>query len=770
MRKSYFLTLVFCLFFVHLFSQNGVVEGVVRDAETKEPLFSVTVHSGAEGTVTDFDGRYSLSLPAGAHNLEFTYVGYALYAANVRVEAGKTIVIDVLLEEQATLLQTATVTSGKFEKPLSEVTVSLEVIKPQLIQNVNTQSVDQVLEKVPGVNIIDGQANIRGGAGFSYGAGSRVLLLVDDIPILQPDAGFPNWNDVPVENIEQIEVVKGAASALYGSSALNGIINIRTGFAKNEPEFKAAIFHTFVGAPRDPAKKWWTNTPETQGASLSYKRRIGRLDLVMSAFSLREESHLERNFIDYQRATLGLRYRITDNLTIGMNSNFNGGQSQSFFFWFNADEGGMMGTRTAYSANIRLRYNVDPYITYFDPLGNRHKFMGRYFSADNQSDNNQANASQLQYGEYQFQRQFTGVNLVATAGLVGIQSAMQAELYGDTTYRSTNLAGYLQLDQKLFNRLNLSGGFRYEANRIINPGFSFFNGLYDVVIAPSDEREAKPVYRVGANLELTKYTFLRSSWGQGYRYPTVAEKFITTNFGGVPISPNPDLQSETGWSTEIGLKQGFRFWGFEGFFDAAAFWSEYDNMMEFTFVDVFPNGFQSQNVGGTIIKGFEVTLAGRGKVFGLPTSVLTGLTWIEPKFAEFDTTVILPNVPPTEGQINALGSSVDYNVLKYRNRRSFKFDMESTYKKFTAGVAIFAASDMENIDRVFELLVVPGLRQYRTENNSRYVHAGVRASYMLAEKAKLSFLVNNIFNAEYTLRPGLIEPPRNFSVRLDYSL
>ncbi|MDV7393749.1 Plug domain-containing protein, partial [Arthrospira platensis SPKY1] len=128
------------------------------------------------------------------------------------------------MTEEATILQTATVTSGKFEKSLGEVTVSLEVIKPQLIESVNTVSLDQVLEKVPGVNIIDGQANIRGGSGFSYGAGSRVLLLVDDIPMLQADAGFPNWNDLPVENIEQIEVVKGAASALYGSSALNGII------------------------------------------------------------------------------------------------------------------------------------------------------------------------------------------------------------------------------------------------------------------------------------------------------------------------------------------------------------------------------------------------------------------------------------------------------------------------------------------------------------------------------------------------------------------
>ena len=61
------------------------------------------------------------------------------------------------------------------------------------------------MEQVPGVTIIDGQANIRGGSGFSYGAGSRVLLLVDDLPMLAADAGDIKWSFLPVENLEQVE-------------------------------------------------------------------------------------------------------------------------------------------------------------------------------------------------------------------------------------------------------------------------------------------------------------------------------------------------------------------------------------------------------------------------------------------------------------------------------------------------------------------------------------------------------------------------------------
>ena len=87
---------------------------------------------------------------------------------------------------------------------------------------------DRIIDQVPGVNVVDGQANIRGGSGFSVGAGSRVLVLVDDLPMLAADAGDAKWSFLPTENLAQIEIIKGASSVTYGSSALSGSINIRT--------------------------------------------------------------------------------------------------------------------------------------------------------------------------------------------------------------------------------------------------------------------------------------------------------------------------------------------------------------------------------------------------------------------------------------------------------------------------------------------------------------------------------------------------------------
>lgn len=769
MRLKLFYTLVLSFIFITLLSaQKATLQGQITDKSTGEPLVSVSVKVGTTGTVTDFDGRFSLSANPGPTLLEISYVGYSTQEFELDLSAGEVFDLEVLLEESPTLLETATVTSGKYEKSLGEVTVSLEVVRPEFIKSINTTSVDEVLDRIPGVTIIDGQANIRGGSGFSYGAGSRVLLLVDDVPFFQADAGLTNWNDVPVENISQIEVVKGAASALYGSSALNGIINIRTDYATSQPEFNAAIFHQVFMLPADRDKQWWDRTPYTTGASLAYKRRFGRLDVVMSAFVLDRESYNERTLEDYKRLSGGLRYRISEKVTLGLNWNVNAGENQDFFFWANGATGNYRGFRTSFNRSERLRYYLDPFLIIYDPLGNRHKFLGRYLSVDNVVTNDQSNSSQMYYGEYQFQRQFTGLELVTTAGIVYQATSVSAPLYGDTTYSSQNLAGYLQMDKKFFDRLNVSVGFRFEANQLNNPGYVYFNGLMNDTVPPSEDYESKPVFRVGANYQAGQATFFRASWGQGYRYPTIAEKYILTTFGGVPISPNPDLESETGWSTELAVKQGYRLGQFEGFLDLAAFWTEYQNMMEFNFINLFPTGFRSENVGNTVIKGMEFTVAGRGTILGLQTNLMGGYTYIDPKFEVFDTTAVAEGQQPTEGQKNAINSSVNYNVLKYRTRHSYKFDIESVYKKWSLGLTLLGASHMESVDKIFEVLIVPGLKDYRAENNRGYRAFNVRLAFEPKPKHRFSLLVNNLFNAEYAIRPGLLDAPRNVTLRLDY--
>ncbi|MFN7326970.1 MAG: TonB-dependent receptor [Chitinophagales bacterium] len=770
-------------FFVPLlsFSQAQSLRGIVRDGQSQEPLTGVTIQSGQLGTITNIDGAWSLSLPPGNHLLRFSYTGYETRTKTVTVSEKNLQSIDIELFFKDNLLQQTTVTAGKFEKPLGEVTVSLEVLKPRLIESVNTTSVDEVLTKVPGVNIIDGQASIRGGAGFSYGAGTRVLLLVDDIPALQADAGFPNWDDFPIENIAQVEVLKGAASSLYGSSAMNGIINFRTGFAKDQPETEFAVFGKTWGNPSDPSRKWWGTDsssilqPVETGVSMVHRRKKGKLDLVLGSYGLFRDSYNKDTYSRYARITPNLRYRVNDRLTIGLNTNFNLGRSGNFFIWANDSTGAYTPGLNSQSQSLgRLRFTIDPTVQYFDGFGNRHKILSRYYYVHNNNSGNQSNDSRMYYGEYQFQRAFGTSGLVLTAGLVGIKTTVDAQLYSLSTYTTQNYAAYTQLDYQPIERLNLSAGWRYEQNRLNSPELiPLGDGTFDT-IPGGYAQDAKPVFRLGANYRLGQATYLRSSWGQGYRYPTIAEKFINTNFSGTnSVGPNPQLVSETGWSAEIALKQGFKIGSWQGYLDLALFRQEYTDMMEFVFVKTrFVPGqgigaiFQSKNQGETRVNGWEASLVGQGKLGPGQLFLLTGYTYTNPQYKQFDRNA---GYDPKLGEVSRYWGTSDtsQNVLKYRFRHTFKLDAEYVLSKWSAGLSVQYNSYMSAVDRVFEIFL-PGVKQFREKYNKGFTVIDLRGSYRINNTLKMNVIAGNILNEVYSFRPALLEAPRNITVRLDW--
>ncbi|NUN99667.1 MAG: TonB-dependent receptor [Saprospiraceae bacterium] len=747
-------------------AQNAIITGRVSDDKTNEGLFLATLSVGDHGAVTEIDGAYRLELPAGNYTMTISYVGYNTQTQAVAAKAGETLQLDFALNAEVSILETATVTSGKFEKSLGEVTVSMEVLKPGLVESANKNTLDGAIEKIPGVTVIDGQANIRGGSGFSQGAGSRVLLLVDDIPILQADAGYPNWDDVPMENVEQIEVLKGAASALYGSSALNGVINVRTAYPRSEPETKISGVYTTWFSPEDPDKKWWDSAPYSYTGSVSHKRKIGKLDLVLGSFYVKANSFNKDTYKEYGRFNFNTRYRLTDRLSFGINCNFNKGQSGSFFYWGDAVNP-YVGETSTISSRERFRFTVDPFLTYFDKGGNRHRFVGRYYDVANENNLNQSNFSKSYYGEYQFQRQLKKLDMVMTAGVVYFGARSDSPLFGDTLLKSSNSAIYAQLDKTVGKRLNISGGFRYEYNVLNNPGFVTGIGIE---VPPLIDKESKPVFRLGASYRVGSKTFLRASWGQGYRYPTIAEKYILTDAGGFFVTPNPLLRSETGWTAEVGVKHGFRVSKFDGFVDVSAFVMRYFDMMEFNLVpdSLLGLAFQSRNIGGTETPGLEVSVGGSGRIGGIKTSLMTGYTYIDPKFLDFDSTPIQAGEEQNIGQINYNNSSnKEEPVLKYRSRHTFKLDLELEWKNLSAGLETFYASNIEAIDAAFNLIIT-GLVGYRAENNKGYTVHNVRLGYRFGEAVKVSVLMGNILNNEYSIRPGLMEGPRNLTARVDF--
>ena len=764
--RLYLLLIALAPWGAALTGQTATLYGTIKDARNEEALIGANISAGQTGGYSGVDGRFEIHLQPGAYYLRVSYVGYHIWTDSLALAAGEKRELSINLSPGTSVLGTATVTTGRHSKALGEVTVSLEILQPSLISHTNKTNLSDALEKVPGVRVIDGQANIRGGSGFSQGAGSRVLLLLDDIPILQADAGFPNWIDVPVELIDQVEVVKGASSSLYGSSAMNGIINVRTAMPTLEPQTRASVFYTHYFGPERETLKWWDHAPFKTGAQLSHTQRFKRFDLAVGGFYLNEES-FQKDVVDkYGRVAFNTRYRLSDRFTIGLNGNINTGTRKSYFYWAGYDDL-YVGSGNTVSKNDFTRFSLDPHLTYFDKSGNRHRFLSRIFKVDNNITAGRANESLQYYAEYQFQRTFRPIDLVLTAGIVATGSKVEAILYGDTTFIQRNYAGYVQLDKKIFDRLNLSAGFRFEDNMLDNPGFR----LGSSVIEPSREHESKPVLRLGANYQLFEHTYLRASYGQAYRFPTLAEKYIYTDVGGFVVEPSPFLESETGWSTEIGLKQGFQLAGFEGYVDFAAFLFQYQDMMEFNLVyslfDQKKAAFRATNIGGTSTNGFEISLAGRGELMGIPTTLLAGYTYIDPTFDEFDPD--FEGLPESQGEINASNSSSDRNILKYRSQHTFKGDLESRFGAISAGLEVFYASHMEAIDRVFNV-VVPGMQHFRQVNDHGFWLFNLRAAWQSSDWLRLSLLLNNTFNVEYANRPGLLDAPRNLSLRMDFTL
>ncbi len=734
-------------------------EILIIDKSNEEPLIGATLQASSGNGISDEDGVISIALNKFPDTLTVNYLGYAEKSIIV---VSQDDVPAVIALESMVLLETMTVTASKYQKRLSESTVSVEVLKPELIDNSNSVTIDDALDKVSGVQLIDGQANIRGGSGYSYGAGSRVMLLIDDMPALQSDAGFPNWGDMPVENIDQVEIVKGASSALYGSAALNGIINIRTGTPTSVPQTKISASYRAFGNPADSTKKWWGDTARYEYVlSAVHKQKFDKLDFVGSVFHYREESFNKATYDDRYRGTVKLKYRLSDKAFIGLNTLINKGNDGDFFIWEFGDARAHNPIVGGESVSEVFRYFIDPSFVIEDGAGNTHRLNTRFHHINNTNSGNQSNKSNTFFGEYQFQRKFESINTLVTTGLIGSQSNTDAELFGDTTFTTNVFAYYAQLEKKAFEKLNLSGGLRYEYNEQLTP--EVFN---DIVIPDGKISAGKWIARLGASYEYMPFSSIRASWGQGYRFPTITERFITTTFGIFQIRSNPDLVPESGWTAELGLKQGFKFAGFKGFLDASIFTSQYEEMMEFTFgLGASGATFTSQNIGDTKINGFEISLFATANLGPIEITGFGGYTYINPTYTNFEGNDSLQ-----------LSLSEGVNVLKYRSKHNAKMDVQASYKNFAIGLAVNRTSHVINIDAVLEgrdfegFLDMPdilGVKGYRKQNNNGYTRLDSRISYTY-KNAKLAFLISNLTNIEYTVRPALLEAPIAYALRLDY--
>lgn len=773
----------FC-FFVPFFKAQ--ITGKVIDASNNQPIIEAKIIASDGNKVkSDFEGKFKLN----CSSFPVTVVTSMLQFEN------DTMVVmgpgDILIKLRVPTkdLGTVVVSAGRRKQAIEEVPVSMEIIRPQLIDNKGITDLEAAVDQTPGVFTMDGQVSIRGGSGFAYGTGSRVLLLWNGMPLLSGYAGDTQWNAIPMEQASQVEVMKGASSVLYGSGALNGVISLQEKEPSPKAETKIKLQYGVYDSPRRESMRWWGKdsaqrfNPMNQQIEVYRGQMFARYGYTLSSTLFHNDGYRqgENEYRGRVSGTIYFRPVKWERLKAGIGYNYQIQKTGNFLIWQSDTLGytpsGGVDTSNAASTltyNLGQRLFIDPYLKFIDKNNNKHQLKTRMYYAQNTNINNpdQSNGAIIYFTDYQFQKQWdNGITL--TSGISNIYNVVFSQLFGDHT--SNNVAAYTQYEHKITDKLDLSAGFRVE--HFIMDGKSGDSDFKFGIDSSAFTIPVYPILRMGAHYEIAKYTHFRISAGQGIRYPAVAERYTATSVGALNIFPNAVLTPEKGWAGEIGIKQGVKIGEWKGMFDAAWFINRYQNMIEFTFgiynppgitLSTNPNdpgyinkwvGFRANNAEAAQISGLDLSFNSLGKIGDLEIISLIGYTYMNPISLNNDSLYI------------ATYSDTISGMLKYRFRHLAKADIEVNYNRLSLGVSCRYNSFMSNIDKVFEeqiagsTYILPGLKEYRQKYNKGNLVVDARIAYKFNEKVRLSLIGNNIFNAEYTSRPGDIQPPRNIAVQ-----
>ena len=243
MRKLFLLCLSFALTSV-LWAQDRTITGTITSPEGEAlPGVNVLVQGTTTGTTTDIDGNYSLSVPADATNLVYSFVGYRSQV----VVIGNRSAIDIALEEDIASLEEIVVTAFGVEREKKAVTYSAQNVDVDDISKARELNVvNSLAGQVAGLDLVKSSAGVGSASRVvlrgnrSVAGNNQPLYIVDGVPINNSSRGNPgNENggvqggdgisNINPDDIESVTVLKGPnATALYGARAANGAIVITT--------------------------------------------------------------------------------------------------------------------------------------------------------------------------------------------------------------------------------------------------------------------------------------------------------------------------------------------------------------------------------------------------------------------------------------------------------------------------------------------------------------------------------------------------------------
>ncbi len=596
--------------------------------------------------------------------------------------------------------------------------VSASLIDFSEFSRKNFVKLDQALRYVPGVNITMDQVSIRGSSGYSRGAGTRVLVAIDGVPLYTGDTGEIIWEIVPVTELKRVEIIKGASSSLYGSTAIGGVINVITKEISSNP---VTFFKSYIGFYDKPAHDEWNWSGERRpfnGLTLSHSNRLGDLGISASLTRTENMSYRENDWQKRYSGYLKAKYNFNEMISLTLFGTGFVQERSTFNFWKDSQN-----ALTPPDDDIGQLVNSERFIfgLIFDDIINENVSFNiksnlyKSFWKD-QSESLNSSTSNLFRNEIQGNFKLAK-NMLLISGAEIALGEVTSNIFSNPTSKS--LGFYSQLEYEFNFPLKLSLGARYDFSKL-------------------DTLESSGSFspKLGANLKLSENTILRASVAKGFRAPSLAEAYTSTTASGVRVKPNPLLKSETNYSAELGINQNF--FGFINA-DLAVFQSEYYDLIE-AGIDPADGQVFFNNVGRARIQGSEFNL-------------VLDLNMIDSKLSMGHTYLWARDVNQNKS-------------LKYRPRH-----LLYTRYQFNKGIFEFGAdfrywSRVEEID--FELISL-GLVPNGDKRVPVYVldiSCGL-SLYSLNLPARIYLNAENILNYNYIEMIGNISPIRNYSLSLE---
>ncbi len=707
------------------------LDGVVRSAEDSSAVAGATVLLQSRnlqkpqklGTLTGKNGNFSIkNLDGGNYLVSVSMIGFRPFSGTISLAVNEARRIEIYLQPSPFQTQQVVVTASKRRQLLTDVPFSVSLVSSASIERRNIISLDDALRYVPGVNVVQDQVNIRGSSGYARGIGSRVLLLVDGIPMLTGDTGEAVWESIPMSDVERVEVLKEAGSALYGSNALGGVIDVIT---KNNVDVNSTavkMYGGFYEQPRYSQWRWSGSTRFFQGASVTHSQPLGLGDFgVTASLSFKKDDGYIQN--DYFRR---FNFFAKTAGSVGQNQNLKvfadvfDQHSGNFLYWEDLNNALQPDPGTLGQWVNSTRANIAGIYTHVLSSDFLYIVRGSYYF-NHWYDNfgqtptgiGDSSTSNLGYLEFQGTWNYDPAT-VFTFGIDGQADFMSSNVF--TRRQSNSGAAYLQAERR-FDRLHTTLGARYDIEDI--QGKAAFEQL-----SP----------KLGLVYDLGGEASLRGSIGTGFRAPSLAETYATTQTGGVEIIANPNLLPEKSLSEEIGARVPI--WPF-AMIDAAVFQNDFWNMIEPEFT---PAGqIEFQNVTRARIQGYEIDASTNAGTDFL--TLRASYTYIYP----LDLTT--------------------HEILKYRSRKLLYISADFQKYIYTASVDFRYISAFENYDRQLVELGIVKNGNNRVPAYVTDIRAGVDLT-SIGYPIQLSFIVNNALEDYYVEMIGNMAPIRNYSLVL----